>query len=367
MPGRELTVGLKFHMNEPVKRYTIKDIARESGVSLSTVSLVFNDNPRISQATRAKVLQTIERLGYQPNRMARALAWKHTRTIAVLVPQLRRTFADVYFGEIVSGIYDRASKLGYKILLEVSRAEFIEQKQYFQLYDQKFIDGILFVGANSRHRFVAELADGTRPFLLVNNYSKEYDLNYVVSNYRYGAWQATQHLLRLGHRVLGFIAGGLAEIQTSQDILAAFKEALAEQNVSFRADLVADGWLTEEGGMKAAEELVKRDADMTAIFALNDKMALGAMKKLSEMGLRVPQDIAVVGFDDIPQASYAIPGLTTVHQPLYDIGKLACERIIDLIHKKVERVQEVLPIYLVTRESCGAGAKRPSAPTPATP
>jgi DNA-binding LacI/PurR family transcriptional regulator len=344
-------------MNQPEKRHTIKDIARESGVSLSTVSLVFNDNPRISQATRAKVLQTIERLGYQPNRMARALAWKHTRTIAVLVPQLRHTFADVYFGEIVSGIYDRASKLGYKILLEVARADFIERREHLQLYDQKYVDGILFIGANARHRFIEDMTDPSRPFLLVNSYSKEHDLNYVVSNYRYGAWQATQHLLRLGHRKIGFIGGGLSEIQTSQDVLASFTEALAEHNVPFDPHLVSDGWLTEEGGMKAAEELVRRDSELTALFALNDKMALGAMKRLSEMGLRVPQDIAVVGFDDIPQASYAIPGLTTVHQPLYDLGKMACDKMVDLIHKKTEKVQEVIPIYLVVRESCGSKLK----------
>src|ERR1035441_886424 len=120
-------------MSESRKRYTIKDIAEQSGVSLSTVSLVLNDNPRISQATRARVLKTIERLGYQPNRMARALAWRHTRTLAILVPQLRHTFADVYFGEIVSGIYDRASRLGYKILLEVARNEFRSEEHTSEL------------------------------------------------------------------------------------------------------------------------------------------------------------------------------------------------------------------------------------------
>lgn len=341
-------------MSQPKRRYTIKDIAEQSGVSLSTVSLVLNDNPRISQATRERVLQTIERLGYQPNRMARALAWRHTRTLGVLVPQLRHAFADVYFGEIVSGIYDRASKLGYKVLLEVARTDFIENKEYLQLYDQKFVDGILFIGSNARHRFLAELADGSRPFLLVNNYSKEFDLNYVVSNYRYGAWQAAQHLVRLGHRRIGFISGALSEIQTSQDIFESFQEVMQERNIQFDADLVVDGWLTEEGGMKAAEQLLRQNPDMTAIFALNDKMALGAMKRLSELGLRVPHDIAVVGFDDIPQASYSIPGLTTVHQPLYEIGKQACERLIELVHGRTERVQEVIPIYLTVRESCGA-------------
>ena len=344
-------------MNEPRKRYTIKDIAEQSGVSLSTVSLVLNNNPRISQATRDRVLKTIERLGYQPNRMARALAWRHSRTLAVMVPQLRHAFADVYFGEIVSGICDRAAKLGYKIMLEVARTEFIENKEYLQLYEQKFVDGIMFVGANSRHQFVQDFADGQRPFLMVNNYSKEHDLNYVVSNYRYGAWQAAMHLLRLGHRRIGFISGGMNEIQTSQDVFEALKEVLVEHKLELSPQMIVDGWLTEEGGMKAAEELLRNDSQITALFALNDKMALGAIKKLNELGLRVPQDIAVVGFDDIPQASYSIPSLTTVHQPLYEIGKLACERLVELVHGNVSRVQEVIPIYLVVRESCGAKMK----------
>jgi LacI family transcriptional regulator len=344
-------------MSEINKRYTIKDIARESQVSLSTVSLVLNNNPRISPGTRERVLETINRLGYKPNRMARTLAWKRTNTLAVLVPQLRHAFADVYFGEIVSGIHDRATKLGYKVLLEAARSEFVEQKQYLELFDQKFIDGMLFIGANLKHQFLADLAGTSRPVILVNNYSKEHNLNYVVSNYRYGAWQATQHLLRLGHRRIGFISGGLTEIQTSQDIYESFQETLRERGIQFDSRLAVDGWLTEEGGMHAIDELLRRDSQITAVFALNDKMALGAIKKLNQVGLRVPQDVAVVGFDDIPQASFSIPSLTTVHQPLYEIGKLSCERLIELIRGKTETVQEVIPIHLVVRDSCGANLK----------
>ena len=340
----------------PKKRCTIKDIAERSGVSISTVSLVLNGNPRISAATRERVLKIIERLGYQPNRMARTLAWRHTRTLAVLLPQLKHGFADVYFGEIVSGIYDRACELGYKILLEVARPEFVENKEYLQLYDQKFVDGILFIGANSLHQFVEEFVDGTRPMLMVNNYSTKFDLNYVVSNYRYGAGRVAEHLLRLGHERIGIISGGLLEIQTCQDIFDSFKKVLASANLALDASRVVNGSLTEEGGMEAVEELLRHNSNLTAIFALNDKMALGAMKKLNEHGFRVPQDIAVVGFDDIPQAGFSIPGLTTVHQPLYEIGKQSCERLIELIHCKVKRVQEVVPVHLVIRESCGGKA-----------
>jgi LacI family transcriptional regulator len=346
-------------MSDTKRRYTIKDIAQQSGVSLSTVSLVMNGNPRISKVTRDRVHETMKRLGYQPNRMARALAWRHTRTLAVLMPQLKHGFADVYFGEIVSGIYDKACKLGYKVLLEVARSEFVENKEYLQLYDQKYVDGILFIGANNRHWFVQDFVGSARPFLLVNNYSKEHDLNYVVSNYRYGAWQVAQHLIRLGHRRIGFIAGALQEIQTSRDILESFQEALSDHGIDLDPSLVVDGLLTEEGGMKAAEQLLRLNDPVTAIFALNDKMALGAIKQLHESDRRIPEDVAVVGFDDIPQASFSIPSLTTVHQPLYEIGKRSCESLVELIHGKVERVQEVIPIHLVVRESCGAN-KRPA-------
>lgn len=351
-------------MKQPVKRYTIKDIAEQSGVSLSTVSLVMNNNPRISEATRQRVLETIERLGYQPNRMARGLAWQRSQTLAILLPQLRHTFADVYFGEIISGIHDRATKLGYKIMLEVARAEFIESREYLQLYEQKVVDGILFIGANSRHEFLRELTDRTRPFVLVNNYAKDLDLNYVVSNYKYGAWQVAKHLVQLGHKRIGFLAGGLSEIQTSRDIFEAFLEVLEEAAIPFAPTQMADGWLTEEGGMQATEKLLAAHPDLTALFALNDKMALGALRKLSELGRRCPADVALVGFDDIPAASFATPALTTVHQPLYELGKMGCDRLVELIHGKTDRVQEVVPIHLVVRESCGAKARQGAGVTP---
>lgn len=348
-------------MKPQVKRYTIKDIAEQAGVSLSTVSLVMNNNPRISEATRQRVLETIERLGYQPNRLARSLAWRRSQTIAVLLPQLRHTFADVYFGEIISGIHDRATKLGYKVMLEVARAEFIQAREYIQLYEQKVVDGMLFIGSNSRHDFIREFADRAYPFVLVNNYSREFDINYVVSNYRYGAWQAAMHLVRLGHRRIGFIAGGLNDIQTSRDIFDTFHQVLQEHNIPLEPHQIVDGWLTEEGGRQAAEQLLRNNRDLTAIFALNDKMALGALRKLNELGLRCPDEIALVGFDDIPAASFATPALTTVRQPLYEIGKLACEHLIELIHGRANRVQEVVPVQLIVRESCGATKKTAAA------
>ncbi|NQU11391.1 LacI family DNA-binding transcriptional regulator [bacterium] len=351
------------------KRCTIKDIAAQSGVSLSTVSLVMNQNPRISAATRERVLATIARLGYQPNRQARSLARQRSHTLAVLVPQLRRAFADVYFGEIVSGIYDRAVKFGYKVLLEVVRKEFLESKEHLQLFEQKVIDGMLFLGANARHTFVADFVNHPYPFLLVNTCSPQYPLHHVVSDYRYGAWQATMHLVRLGHRRIGVLAGGLADIQTSQDLLASFQDVVREYHLEFGPDLLVDGWLTEEGGFKAAGELLRQHPGVTAIFALNDKMAIGAVRAIHHLGRRCPDDVAVVGFDDIPQASFCVPALTTVRQPLYEIGKLSCERLIELVRGRTEPVRDIIPIQLVVRESCGAQRREATTPgeAPARP
>jgi LacI family transcriptional regulator len=330
------------------------DVAKSIGVSPSTVSLVLKDDPRITVATRERVRKAIRRLNYHPNRMARTLALQHTQMLAILIPEVRHVFADVYFGEIVSGIYAQADKLGYKVLLEVATNEFIERKEYLRLFDEKFVDGLLFIGAHSRYKFLEDLVDGTRPMVLVNNYSKELDLNYVVSNCRQGARQAAQHLIQLGHQHIGFIASGLWGIQTCQDILEAFVEVLTEHDMTLDQDRIIDGGFSEEGGMKAVEQLISQNPQLTAIFALNDKMALGAIKMLTELGFRVPQDIAVAGFDDIPQASFSVPGLTTVHQPLYEIGQQSCDRLIKLIDHKVKRVREVVPVRLVVRESCGA-------------
>ena len=339
------------------KRCTIKDVAKGSRVTTATVSLVLSGNPRISAATRQRVLKTIQRLGFQPNRMARTLAWGRTRMMAILIPPALHALADLYFGEIVSGIYDRACELGYKILLEVAQPEFIEAKEHLHLFDQKCVDGILFIGSSSRYHFLEDFVGGTRPMLMVNNYSKELDLNYVVSNCRQGARRATRHLMQLGHRHIGFIGSGFGEIQTCDDILESFVEVLTERGMAPGPDQIVEGGFSEEGGVKAAEKLLSQNPQLSAIFALNDKMALGAIKRLAERGFRVPHDIAVVGFDDIPQASFSIPSLTTVHQPLYEIGEQSCDRLVELIQRKIKRVQEVIPVHLVVRESCGAKAK----------
>jgi LacI family transcriptional regulator len=335
----------------PSRPVSIREVARESGVSLTTVSLILNKgDQRISEATRRRVLATIERLGYRPNRLAQGLQSRRSHILAILVPDLKHAFADVYFGELISGIYDEANRLGYKILLEVATNAFVRQRRYVELFDQCFIDGLLFVGAHEQHRFLHDLASRQYPVLIVNNYFAEERLNYVVCDYAAAARLAARHLLDLGHSRIGMIRGAI-EVQTAMDARNAFVETLGQAGAAISEDLVADGLYTEEGGRAAAEELLKRAPGLTAIFAGNDKMAIGAIHRLHQLGKRVPQDISVIGCDDIHQAAFVTPPLTTVRTPLYDLGKRSAQSMIDLIRRKVKQCQDILPVELVLRES----------------
>ncbi len=338
------------------QQVSIRDVARASGVSLTTVSLVLNKgDERISQATRERVQQAIRELGYRPNRLAQGLQNRRSHILAVLVPQLTHTFADVYFGELISGIYDEASTAGYKILLEAAGPEFVERKRYLDLFDRCFIDGLLFMGSHDGHTFVHDLTDPERPFILVNNVMP--GLDFVVCDYREAGRLAARHLLDLGHRRVGMIRGPVS-VQTAREIMEGFAGELARRGVELTSERIAHGHYTEQGGADAVDSLFARDPTLTALFAGNDKMAIGAMQRLLAMGRRVPGDVSIVGCDDIHQAAFVTPALTTIHTPLYDTGRLCCRRIIDRIRKKAGPCREILPVELRLRHST-AGVSSP--------
>jgi DNA-binding LacI/PurR family transcriptional regulator len=335
------------------KAISIKDVARESGASLTTVSLVLNDRgQRISPATRKRVLDAVDRLGYRPSRLAQGLQSQRSGLLAILVPQLRHAFADVYFGELISAIHDQASGAGYKILLEVAHSEFIRNRQHHELFDRHFVDGMLCIGVTNRDTYLKEFVGSSRPLVVVNNYLPAFKLNYVCCDYRAAGREAGEHLLHLGHRRIGLIHGA-QEVQTSLDLRRGFEQALGTVGVKLPASAIEDGLYIEEGGEAAARRLIERHPDFTAILAGNDKMAIGAITGLKQAGKRVPEDVSVIGCDDIHQAAYCDPPLTTVHTPLYELGKRACERILALIDGQAESVQETYPVFLTIRKSVG--------------
>jgi LacI family transcriptional regulator len=338
--------------NRPVN---LRDVARLAKVSVATVSMVINDNPRISRATHMRVQRLIERLGYRPNRLAQSLSSKYTQVMAILLPALRHAFADAYFGELISGICDRAGKLGYKVILEQAKPEFIKSRQHVEIFERRYVDGILALGCNDRHHFLKDFAEGQYPLVVVDNIFNQWNLDYVVCDYRSGAEQVMNYLLQLGHRKVGLITAA-PEIRTARQILDVYREKLTAVNVAPEDGWIADGRFTEEGGADAAEAILSKHPDVTALFAGNDKMALGAMHHLSRRGINVPRDVSVVGFDDLKHAGFITPALTTVHLPLYEVGALACEKLVERVHGSVDRVAETLPTHLIMRESTGIAA-----------
>lgn len=328
-----------------------------ANVSVATVSMVLNENPRISRATQLKVQRLIDRTGYKPNRIAQSLSSKYTRVIAVMLPALRHAFADAYFGELISGVCDRAGKLGHKVMLESAKPEFLKEGRHIELFERRYVDGILLLGFNDRHGWLAELVERGYPLVSANNYMPDLPLGHVTCDYRGGAVQIMNYLLQLGHKQIGLVCGA-PETATQRDIIEVYKDKAASAGLKLDDSWIEDGRFTEAGGAAAAEKLLARHPGLTAIFGGNDKMAVGALYMLARKGLRVPDDISVTGFDDIQHTAYVNPALTTVHVPLYEVGALACERLIEKIRGRVETIGEVLPTHLVVRDSTAMARHR---------
>src|SRR5687768_363417 len=225
-------------------KISMREVARLAKVSVATVSMVLNDNPRISRATHMKVQRLIDRLGYRPNRLAQSLSGRYTQVLAVLLPALRHAFADAYFGELISGICDRGGKLGYKVMLEQAKPNFIKERQHIEIFERRYVDGILALGCNDRHAWLKDFSDNKYPLIVVDNYLSQWNLDHVVCDYRSGGEQVMNYLLQLGHRRIGFI-NAAAEIRTSRDVGDVYREKLKSVDVTPDPAWVEDGNVTE--------------------------------------------------------------------------------------------------------------------------
>ena len=333
------------------KSVSLRDVARMAKVSVATVSMVLNDNPRISRATHLRVQRLMERMGYQPNRLAQSLSGRYTNVLAVLLPALRHAFADAYFGELISGICDRAGKMGYKVMLEQAKPEFVKERKHIEIFERRYIDGVLALGTNDRHHFLEDFKDGRYPALIVDNYFDQWHLDHTACDYRSGAEQVMNYLMQLGHRKIALLAAA-PEISTARDVRDVYMQRLASSGFEPDETWIEDGKFTEEGGAEATRHILKRHPDVTAIFAQNDKMAIGALHLLGRLGIDVPRDVSVVGFDDLQHAAFVRPSLTTVHLPLYQVGSLACEKLIEKLRgNKAEPISEILSTHLIVRDS----------------
>jgi LacI family transcriptional regulator len=221
-----------------------------------------------------------------------------------------------------------------------------------ELFERRFVDGILCLGNNDRHPFLTDFTAGKWPVIVVNNYFPQWDVDYVVCDYRHGAEQAMNYLLQLGHRRIGMVSGS-KWVRTARDVVEVYQQKLSDAGVTPVDGWREDGLFTEAGGSDAARRLLTNHPELTAILAGNDKMAIGVIHFLNESGRKAPADVSVVGFDDMQEAAFANPALTSVHLPLYECGVLACDSLIDRIAGAAEPIRTVLETHLKVRNSSG--------------
>ena len=325
---------------------TIVDVAHAAGVSVSTVSRVLNGKGDVSPRARAAVRATLATTGYTASPIARSLVGARTRLIGLR----SRRLADDYTGALVRGILDATEAAGYGLLLFTAGGE--RGNPAAPLLGT-LPDGLLVVSPPPRTDDDAAPTGSVRPVVFLEQWGTDDAGPGVTAANREGEAAATRHLLALGHRRLGFVAGP-ASVASSRERLDGFHAALAAAGLTADPDLIAPGRNDHDGGLVAGRALLRRPDPPTAVLANNDLTAVGVLRAAREAGLRVPEDLSVVGFDDLPPAAHAHPPLTTVRQPLAEMGQHAAAMLIAWVEgTPPEPRRIVLPTTLVVRESCG--------------
>ena len=334
---------------------TLDDVAKLAGVSRSTVSRVVNEHPNVSPATRARVAAAIERSGYRPHGVARSLATSRTHILAVIVPEsVTKLFTDPYFPLMLRGATEACNRARYQLLLSLFTASMDSSTLRDQVLRSGYLEGVLAANASLSDELVPSLLEERIPFLTIGRHPDD-RVSYVDVDNVGGARTAAEHLIRLGHERIGTITGPL-DMTPAQDRLQGYREAMSTHRLPVSEGQIAEGDFTEAGGRAAMTRLLA--ARPTAVFAASDAMAVGAIRAIRAEGLTVPEDVAVIGYDDVPPAVAVDPELTTVRQPIERLGHLAVEVLIQRLERdepeaaSVQRI--VLPTELVIRKSCGA-------------
>ena len=298
---------------------TIRDVSQLAKVSQATVSRVLNGTVPVSPTKRAAVLEAIAQLGYQPNAFARSLATNRSRAIGALVSEL----SSAVYGDIVRGIEAVVEARGLHMVVSSGHARSDLERRSFAFLKERRTDALIVqVDATSEGELATWVRQSGLPVVVVGRHIPAIAERCVYLDNVAGGALATRHLLERGHRRIAHIAG-LMRITDARDRLTGYRQALAENDLPFEDVLVAEGGFVEDGGYRAMLQLLERDAGFTAVFAANDQSAAGALKALRETGLRVPDDISLVGFDDLLIAHYLFPALTTVIQPFAEMGQAA--------------------------------------------
>lgn len=331
---------------------TIKDVAKLANVSVTTVSKVMNNKGEISEATKKRVLGVIDELNYKPNALARGMITKKTRTIGLILPDICNPF----YPDVARGVEDGASKFNYNIFLCNTDNSTKKEKNYINILIEKRVDGIIFTSSLSpKQDNIINLKKSGIPVVYMDR-RVEYpdEINGVYINNFVGGYLATKHLIDLGHTKIGCITGNLKTLD-SIERFEGYKKALKDSDISLNNELIAEGNYDIESGYECVDKLLSSNAvgkDITSIFACNDLMAYGAYKLFKQKGIRIPDDISIIGFDDIVLGQMLEPNLSTIRQPMYDMGSIASNMLIKMIEgKKLKENVVILQPELIVRSS----------------
>jgi DNA-binding LacI/PurR family transcriptional regulator len=331
---------------------TLKDVAAALGMSTMTVSRAINDRPNVDAETKKKVKDLAAQMGYTPNLVAKSLVSSRTYTIGVVIPEISHSF----FPEVVRGIEEVTNTRNYQIFLTNTSENFEKEKAVIAALRAKQVDGIL-VSTTLTSKdtgFYASLAASGLPVVFFDRGIKDVGISCVGVNDKSATQQVTEHLINLGYTRIAYLSGPKL-VSIGKERFAGFMEAMAQHNLSVDPSLVIENGFNEKGGYHAMQQLLTLPGRPRAVVAVNDPVAIGAMSAIREAGLRIPEDIAIVGFTNDIRASLMQPPLTTVNQPAYEVGRKAASKLIKMIDNPEEPVENVeLIARLVVRESCGS-------------
>lgn len=327
---------------------TIKDIARHAGVSTSTVSHVLNKTRFVSEEISVRVMAAVEELNYAPSALARSLKVKHTRTFGMLVT----TSTNPFFGEVMKGVERRCYEKGYNLILCNTEGDEERMLSNLDTLLQKRVDGLLLMSSEvegmkfdlfGRHKPV--------PVVVMDWGPLDFPSDKIQDNSHHGGYLATRHLIEQGHTQIGCVTGPLDKL-AAQQRLSGFAQAMEEAGLEINKNWIASGKFECEGGEKAFNEIYQRGTLPTALFVCNDMMAMGVINTAHKKGISVPDELSIVGYDDIKLSKYITPSLTTIHQPKHRLGQQAVDTLLDKIETKREsnRVIQLEPT-LVVRDS----------------
>jgi LacI family transcriptional regulator len=328
---------------------SIKDVAKEAGVSIATVSRVLNDVDVVNEETKKKVTEAIKKLDYRPNIVARSLKTQKTRTIGIVVPDISNQF----YPEIVRGAEDVANIYNYNVILCNTDLDSEKEIEYLRVLKEKMVDGVIYMSNSMEDEIIATLDNLKLPTVLVETNSKNSEFPSVTIDNEKAAYDATTYLIKNGNKKIAYV-GVSPDLANARGLrFLGYKKALEDNGIEYDDELVQFGGAKAADGRDGMEVIINKVKKIDAAFCCSDEIAMGVINTLREKGINVPEQVDVIGFENIYASSIYYPKLTTIEEPMYDMGSVGMRMLIKLVNKKeIEQEHYVLDYKLIERDSC---------------